>query len=289
MAKRRVLFSFAMLTLFAALPAFAQEATAPAAETNRRSSGDGGGGRSLPGNMGGMSGSASISSRSAPMGGIDYSSQSRGYAAGPASVAPAGGGHSSSAPNLQGTSFTTLNSYYDWQNYYWRMRTMYMLNGLYFSRFYRNTEPLITPELMMLTLRAPLSFSTQMVAAVDQLQVMLTDLQAGKQVSKQEIADKTREIRDLAKKIREDQSLAFVDQRLDQNIGKGNQFDNLGLTGIDQLRELVTDLHTQLKGMYNQSTTSSISVQSLSQPSFASLSKGIEKLTKVIEASARRL
>jgi hypothetical protein len=222
------------------------------------------------------------------MGGIDYSSRSRGYSGVPASVAPSGG-YVSSAPNLQGTSFNTLDSYYDWQNYYWRMRTMYMLNGLYFSRFYRNTEPLITPELMKLTLRAPLGLSTQMVSAVDQLQAMLTDLQAGKQVNKQDIAAKAQEIRNLAKKIRQDESLTFIDRRLDQNLGKGNQFDNLGLAGIDSLRELATDLHTQLKGMYGQSTTSSVSVQNLSQPSFASLSKGIEKLTKVIEASARRL
>jgi hypothetical protein len=289
MAKSRVLLSIATVLLLSGLSALAQEATAPAAETNRGSSGDTGAGRSVPGNVGGMSGSASISSRSAPMGGIDYSSRSRDYSAGPASVAPGGGGYVSGAPNLQGTSFTTLDSYYDCQNYYWRMRSMYMLNGLYFSRFYRNSEPLITPELMMLTLRAPLSLSAQMVAAVDQLQVMLTDLQAGTQVSKQNIAAKAQEIRDLAKKIRQDQSLAFVDQRLDQSIGKGNQFDNLGLAAIDQLRELATDLHTQLKGMYSQSSTSTISVQNLSQPSFASLSKGIEKLTKVIEASARRL
>lgn len=289
MAKRRVLFGFAILLLLSGLSAFAQEASAPAAETNRQSSGGTGSGRGAPGNAGGMSGSASISSRSAPMGGIDYSSRSRDYAGAPASIAPSGGGHVSSAPNLQGTSFTTLDSYYEWQNYYWRMRTMYGLNGLYFSRFYRNTEPLITPELMMLTLRNPLGLSTQMVSAVDQLQAMLTDLQAGKQVSKQDIAAKAQEIRGLAKKIREDQSLAFVDGRLDQSIGKGNQFDNLGLAGIDQLRELATDLHAQLKGMHNQSKTSTVSVQNLSQPSFASLSKGIEKLTKVIEASARRL
>jgi hypothetical protein len=288
MAKRRVLFGFATL-LLSGLSAFAQEASAPAAETNRQSSGNTGAGRSAPGNAGGMSGSASISSRSAPMGGIDYSSQSRGSSGAPASIAPSGGGYASGAPNLQGTSFTTLDSYYDWQNYYWRMRTMYGLNGLYFSRFYRNTEPLITPELMMLTLRNPLSLSTQMVSAVDQLQAMLTDLQAGKQISKQDIAAKAQEIRGLAKKIREDQSLAFVDGRLDQSIGKGNQFDNLGLAGIDQLRELATDLHAQLKGMHNQSKTSTVSVQNLSQPSFASLSKGIEKLTKVIEASVRRL
>src|SRR5262245_4971554 len=259
MAKRRILLSFATMLLLFGLTAFAQEATAPAAETNRGSSGDTGAGRSVPGNMGGMRGGASISSRTAPMGGADYSSQSRSYSSAPASVAPIGGGQVSSAPNLHGTSFTSLDSFYSWQNYYWRMRSTYMLNGLYFSRFYRNSEPLVTPELMKLTLRGPLGLSAQMLTAVDQLQVMVTDLQAGKQIPKEEISAKTQEIRDLANKIRQDESLTFVDRRLDQNLGKDNQFDNLGLAGIDQLRELATDLHTQLKSMYGQSATSTIS------------------------------
>jgi hypothetical protein len=222
------------------------------------------------------------------MGGMDYSRGSRGFSAAPASIGHNGAGFIPNTPKLHGTSFSNLDSFYNWQNYYWRMRSTYMLDGLYFNRFYRNSEPLVTPELMRLTLRGPLSLSRQMLTAVDQLQVMVTDLQAGKQVGREAIADKSEEIRDLARKIRRDESLAFVDRRLDQGIAKGNQFDNLGLGGIEQLRELATDLHTQLKQMYGQSATSTISVQSLSQPSFASLSKGIEKLTKVIETSARR-
>jgi hypothetical protein len=87
-----------------------------------------------------------------------------------------------------------------------------MLNGLYFSRFYRNSEPLVTPELMKLTLRGPLTLSTQMLAAVDQLQLMVTDLQAGKQVAREDLSAKTQEIRDLARKIRQDESLTFVDR-----------------------------------------------------------------------------
>jgi hypothetical protein len=118
---------------------------------------------------------------------------------------------------------------------------------------------------------------------------MVSDLQAGKPVRKEDISEKAQAIREMAKKIRRDNSLAFIDQRTDKSTPKNEDFDNLGLEAVRQLRQMVTDLNTQLKGMYNQQTTSTVSVHSLTQPSFESLSKGIEKLTKVIESSARRL
>ena len=201
MSKLRVLFGFMTLILLVSFSALSQDASV-SSDNSRRSMGDAGGGRGTPGNGGGMSSGASISSRSAPMGGIDYSRGSRGYSAGPTSIGADGSnaGFTSKAPNLHGTSFSNLDSFYNWQNYYWRMRSTYMLNGLYFNRFYRNAEPLVTPELMKLTLRGPLTLSTQMLTAVDQLQVMVTDLQGGKQVAREDLTAKTQEIRDLAPK-----------------------------------------------------------------------------------------
>jgi len=52
---------------------------------------------------------------------------------------------------------------------------------------------------------------------------------------------------------------------------------------------MAVDMNTQLKAMYDQNSTATVSVQNLSQPSFESLSKGIERLTKVIENSAKHL
>jgi hypothetical protein len=164
-----------------------------------------------------------------------------------------------------------------------------MFNPLYFNRFTRNVEPLITPQLLKLALQEPLGVSSEMILAVDELEAMVSDLQAGKPVRKEDISEKAQAIREMAKKIRRDNSLAFIDQRTDKSTPKNEDFDNLGLEAVRQLRQMVTDLNTQLKGMYNQQTTSTVSVHSLTQPSFESLSKGIEKLTKVIESSARRL
>ncbi len=193
------------------------------------------------------------------------------------------------APKLEGTSFTSVNTYYAWQDFYGYLRMHYMMNGLYFSRFYRNCEPLVTPQLMRLTTREPLRLSLQMMTAVDELEAMLQAREAGKPVSKQEITAKAQEIRELAKRIRQDQALTFIDQRKDKDILKGNNIESLGLESVARLREMVTDLNSQLKSLYAENATSTVSVNSLSQPSFESLSKGIEKLSKAIENSAKKI
>jgi hypothetical protein len=200
-----------------------------------------------------------------------------------------GGTQSVYAPSLQGTSFPSLFSYFQWQDFYYYLQTQYSLNDRYFGRFYRNSEPLFTPLLLKLAMREPVRLSNQLTVAVDELQSLLDQLQAGRPVDKAEIANKTEQVRNLAKKIRQDRSVAYFDQRKDTDILKGIDLNREGIDAIARLREIVTDLHTQLVSTYSQSTTSTISVGALSQPSFESLSKAIEKLTKVISNSARQL
>lgn len=276
--------SLGVLTLLIiAAPIFAQEQRPPAS--------------SETGGRGGLStgstpsvGGGSITSRGIAVGdssGGSVSSVSRDT--GP-SFSSAGVVHTAPAvPNLQGTSFYSVTSYYEWQDFLWRLRTRYMLDSMYFRRFYRNQEPLVTPHLLKLALREPLSLSSRMVLAVEDLENMVSDLQAGKPVNKKDLASKANQIREYAKKIRSDDSLAFVDRRTDTDIAKQQNFKNLGLDAITQLRGLVNDLHIQLKGMYSQTGTSTVSVHTLSQPSFESMSRGIEKLSKIIESSARKL
>jgi HAMP domain-containing protein len=232
---------------------------------------------------------------------------SRGISAGDASAAtgrtsagvPSFGGMSTGGgttyhptPNLTGTSFASSNSYYEWQNFLFHLRMHYMINGMFMDsyalRFYRNREPLLTPQLMKLALRDALATSTRMVRAVEELEKLVSDLEAGKPVNKEDIALKNREVRDLARKIRQDNSLSFVDRRMEKDVSKDAATDQLGLTAVRQLRETVVDLHTQLKGMYSQSSTATVSVNSLSQPSFESLSKRIEKLSKALDTAVKR-
>lgn len=192
-------------------------------------------------------------------------------------------------PNLTGTSFYTSDLYWHFINYQYYLRSFYGLSPFYFNRFTTNREPLTTPELVKLTFRRPLKLSLQMLDAVQELEEMLNNSQSGRQVDKQAMAAKIQEIRELDRQIQKDQGLDYFDQRRDKDAFKDLQVDKLGLDAIVKLREVVTDLSTQLKNMYNQTTPSVVSVQSLSEPSFKSTCKEIDKLTKVIENSARKL
>jgi len=126
-----------------------------------------------------------------------------------------------------------------------------------------------------------------MLSSVNELQKLIAALKTGEPVSKKEITSKLQAIRKLAGNIRKDQLLLFIDQRKKIDILKGQDPENLGLSAISQLCEIATELHSQLAGLNRQTTTSTISVYTLTQPSIESLSSGIEKLTKVIEDSAK--
>jgi hypothetical protein len=192
-------------------------------------------------------------------------------------------------PDPKYTSFYSARSFYRWQDYLYRLRHRYLLNGYYFSRFYRNREPLLTPRMQKLSVRDPLVLSNYMLAAIDELEQMLVDARAGQPVDKKEISNKTKEIRDFAKKIRKDDLLSYLDQRKDKNLTRGRQYDQLGLEAIHELRQMALDLNAQLRHMYQQDSTATVSVSALTQPSFESLSKGIDKLCKIIDKSAKRI
>ncbi|HYK89678.1 MAG TPA: hypothetical protein VE398_12955 [Acidobacteriota bacterium] len=277
----KLAFSLLVLLVFG-LPAFSQGRPGSSGGSDSRGSGAA---------ASSVSSTTSVTSSTPSYSGSRDFSSSRGYGSGGTgfSSGQGRGAAYNPPPKLQGTSFYSVNSYYAWQDFFWYLQSRYMMNGLYFQRFYRNREPLITPAMLKLITREPLRLSMQMVTAVDELEAMLQARQEGKPVSKEDISAKAQEIRELAKRIRSNEALAFAGQRKDKDVLKGDNIENLGLEAVSQLRELVTDLNTQLRSMYTQDTTSTISVNSLSQPSLESLSKGIEKVSKVIENSAKKI
>jgi hypothetical protein len=288
--KRQSVFALLLVVaLLAAMPILAQDRGG-----NRGTSADTGGSNSSVASRATTPTTSTISSgtsvsRDYSSSGGSFSSSSPSYAGGRSVNSGGHFGGGGYIPNYQTSSFNSTGNYYQWQDFFYYLQMHYYMNDAYFSRFYRNREPLVTPELLKLTMRQPMKLSLQLLAAVDELELMIKARDGGKQVDRQAISSKTAEIRDLAKKIRQDESLAFFDQRRDKDVFKGMQADNLGLEAISQLREMATDLNTQLKGLYSQSQPSTVSVQSLTAPSFESLTKGIDKLSKVIENSARRM
>ncbi|HTY63603.1 MAG TPA: hypothetical protein VMG30_15250 [Acidobacteriota bacterium] len=192
-------------------------------------------------------------------------------------------------PNLQGTSFYSFNSYYNWNNYYSYLLTQFNLNPLYFDRFYRNSEPLITPAILKLTLREPIRLSSEILDSVDQLQEMLDAAPEGTQTDRQALVEKSRHIRELAKQIRRNQTLTNYDLRENKNLYGETGQDAFSPEAMQKLRGMATDLDHQLRDMYRQSSTSTVSVDSYKQPSLESLVKGIEKICKDIEAQSKKL
>jgi hypothetical protein len=192
-------------------------------------------------------------------------------------------------PNLRGTSFQTVNSYYMWNNYYSYLSTSFDVSPVYFDRFYRNTEPLITPVMLKLTLGEPIRLSSEMLDSIDRLQEMLEASPSGASADRQALAEKSRHIRELAKRIRHNQTLSYIDLRENKNLYNNGEHDTFNPEAMQKLRGMATDLDRQLRNMYRQSATSTVSAESYKEPSLESLTKGIEKICKVIESYSKRL
>jgi hypothetical protein len=192
-------------------------------------------------------------------------------------------------PNLHGSSFYSVRMYNYWSDYYSYLYSYYHIYPEYFGRFLRNQEPLMTPALLRLTLRRPLSLSNDILRSVDELEAMLTDARDGKAIDKRVLLDKLQEIREYAKEIRKDRTLATLDMGRDTVLFKEDGIDALAPETIAKLRDMALDLNRQLRNMYTLSSTSTVSVDSYKEPSFESVTKSIEKVCKAIEHSSKQL
>jgi hypothetical protein len=192
-------------------------------------------------------------------------------------------------PVLQGTSFYSNSLYNDWCSYYNYLFRYYSLSPSYFSRFVRNREPLMTPEMLRITLRQPLFNGAEMLKMIEDLQLIYADMQAGKAVNKDSIITKTQMIRELAKQIRQDRTLSLIDLRRETDLFKNDEHIALNAESITKLREITLGLIRQLNEMYALSSSSTVSVDSYQEPSFTSMTKGIEKVCKAIEKSSKDL
>ncbi len=273
--------------LFTCILLIAFLAATPLAAQNRGDSGAvAGRGVADAGGSAGAPSTTSTSTISYSGGGSSYSPGS--YSSDYAGRAFTGGTPSISSQVLVGSSFCTTHLYNDWNDYYSYLYRYYSLSPTYFTRFMRNYEPLMTPAMLRITLRQPLFLSAEMLKLIDQLQLMYDDMQAGKAVDRQAFIAKSEMIRALARQIRQDRTLSMIDIRKETDVYKnsGNAFS---AESIKQLREMTLNLISQLNEMYNLSASSTISVSSYAEPSFTSVTKGIEKACKAIEKSSKRL
>ena len=192
-------------------------------------------------------------------------------------------------PDLRQSSFGTASTYYSWNNYYSYLYSTYNLNPLYFNRFYRNVEPLITPDMLKVTLRTPILLGAEMLNSIDQLEMMLKEGEPETTIDLQAVREKSKGIRKLAKKIRKNRTLSIIDLREKKDLYNRDEHDSLSPESLAMLRKMASDLNRQLRIMYNQDSTAVISVNSYSEPSLESLARGIEEVCKDIEKYSKQM
>jgi hypothetical protein len=193
-------------------------------------------------------------------------------------------------PRLEGTSFGTVSEYNQWHNYYSYLYSMYHIYPTYFARFTRNYEPRITPAMLRIALRDPLMMTREMLRAIDELETLLAEKSEGKAADRNNIIAKSQEIRDLAREIRQNQTISIIDVSSNK-VAKAGLSDHAALDPetVSKLREMALDLNRQLTNLYSQPSASTVSVDSFRAPSFESQAKAIEKICKNIEQASKRL
>jgi hypothetical protein len=192
-------------------------------------------------------------------------------------------------PNIQGSCFSTVSDYNHWQNYYYYLFSTYSIPQTYFTRFTRNYEPKLTPAMLKIGLREPLIMTREMLRAIDELEAMIDGSSPERVANKDAIVAKSQEIRDLAKEIRQNQTISIIDVSSNKAapavLGNGA----LDAEAIAKLREMALDLNRQLTNLYSQSNAATVSADSFRAPSFMSTAKAIEKMCKDIANASKRL
>lgn len=279
--KRQILSVFAIsMALLVASPLWAQRA-APggAAEGGRAAGADSSGTSSAPAYSSTSSTSSYSYSGTSGYSGYVPELGNRGYTISPSRV----------VPKLEGTCFRSASDYNYWQNYYDYLYSAYHIYPIYFSRFTRNYEPKMTPAMLKIALRDPLVLTKEMLRAIDELETMLADTRTGKATDKDDIVKKSQEIRNFAKAIRMNPTIAVIDLSSKKVINTGQETDALDPEAIAKLREMALDLDRQFTNLYSLTSSSTVSADSLMAPSFVSQAKAIEKLCKNIEHATKKL
>jgi len=243
--------------------------------------------------------------------GSDHAGSDRGSSssqAAPRSESPASVVHtspSSSNGGYSGYSGGTGGnpSYYYYPNYnaYYARDFLYSLWNQYpyfslsnYSFRYDLGDSPVDRNLLRLALQDSYEAATAMANRVNTLSALIDQLESNQIDRKQfqtRFDSSLSEIRKLAKTIRKDERLEFLDQR------KGIPSEEPPkAASIAEMRELVAQLGEQANAMrdglenyYVRDYTRTVELDHLKQPSFKSLSERIDKLAKAIEKSADRM
>jgi len=195
------------------------------------------------------------------------------------------------------TSFYSYNNFVRSQMLFDLLRMYYggAFNRQYFSRYYNNNEPILNRKTLYYSLQGSASRAEQLMKAAAELNSLLTEASGnamGDSAATRDLRwnELTMRIRVLAKQIKDDEFLPFVDVRK-ENGGtavKTAKLDKLSYAEqATRLVTLATELGNQLSGMINNPNPAVVSVNSLYQPTCESLAKEIERVAKNLEKAKR--
>jgi len=178
--------------------------------------------------------------------------------------------------------------------YYDLLRSYSFLPIHYYTFRYSVGDSAVDQTLVRLALRDSIETAHFLVSYSEELSGLLDQYQAGS-MDREVFSDRFNKtlgtIQKLAKTIRKDSRLAYLDQR------KGIETaDPLEASSIAELRSLVDELRQQavmiesgLEIHYQEDMSRVIDLKTLKQPSFKTLSSRIEKLSKAIKDSSKTI
>lgn len=174
-----------------------------------------------------------------------------------------------------------------------RYSYMYLQGNQYLWRYAQGDSPL-TRDCVALALSDSKAASDGLVRLADDLRRAVGEFQQGaisETVFEAEVENKTNLIRKLAKKVRKDRFIDYLDQRKAKQNSKFSSARSAEelLVLADEMCRLAREVEDGVTAYYEKDLTRVVDVAELQRPSLDSLSKGIDQLAKTIKKSADRL
>jgi len=208
-----------------------------------------------------------------------------------------GGGHYSGPPpqNYYGSNPYYGNYWGSTQAFYYDlMRTYSFIPFGYYSFRYSVGDSPVDQMIVRLALRDSIETAQFLVSYSEELSGLLDQYQSGamdRAVFTTRFKDTLGTIQKLAKTIRKDSRLTYLDQRRGVETSDPLEVNSIAeLRGlVDELRQQAVMIESGLETHYEEDMTRVIDLKTLKQPSFKTLSTRIEKLSKVIKDSSKEI
>ena len=208
---------------------------------------------------------------------------------------PSGGG---SLPISYGSDrfINNRTSFWSYDGYYRSMQLFDFLmfnygsvfGNRYFSRYYTNNEPILNTKVAFYAMQIPLHNAKQMLAIANRLQEMRGKYAAqsgkGSLLQDADFKSSVQKIRQLAHLIEKYPALEYLEVRKSNNLTEKMDSKDFE-TCLNQMDSFIRMLQSQFQTIMESESHAMVSVEQLSQPSFISLAKGIEKLAAQLEKS----